>query len=134
MSAVGEVEKLAQQRVVDFFRDALGYTNLGDWTSRPDNSNVEKEILANWLSHQGHNDKIIDKVLDELEKAVALGGSKTLYDANKEVCGLLRYGVKVLPEIGEQHITVWLIDWSNPSRTTPARRLTAMTGKTWKAC
>ena len=26
----------------------------------------------------------------------------------------LRYGVKVLPEIGEQHKTIWLIDWKNP--------------------
>ena len=115
MSVVGEVEKLAQQRVVDFFRDALGYTYLGDWTRRSDNSNVEREFLADWLRPQGHSDKIIDKALHQLEKAVALGGSKTLYDANKEVYGLLRYGVKVLPEVGEQHLTVWLIDWKNPA-------------------
>ena len=116
MSVVGELETLAQQRVVEFFQDALGYAYFGDWISRPDNSNVEREIVANWLRHQGHGDKIIDKVLHELEKAVALGGSKTLYDANKQVYGLLRYGVKVLPEVGEQHLTVWLIDWKNPNK------------------
>ena len=116
MSAVGQREKQTQQRVVEFCQDTLGYSYLGDWTSRPDNSNVEREILADWLSRQGHNDKIINKVLHELEKAVALGGSKTLYDANKQVYSLLRYGVKVLPEIDEQHLTVWLIDWNNPNK------------------
>ena len=116
MSVVGELETLAQQRVAEFFRNTLGYAYLGDWSSRPDNSNVEREFLADWLRHQGHGDKIIDKVLHQLEKAVALGGSKTLYDANKEVYGLFRYGVKVLPEVGEQHLTVWLIDWKNPSK------------------
>jgi type I restriction enzyme, R subunit len=30
------------------------------------------------------------------------------------VYGLLRYGVKVRPEVGEQKKTVWLIDWQNP--------------------
>ena len=47
--------------------------------------------------------------------AAALGASKTLYDANREVYGLLRYGVKVQPDVGEQNITVWLIDWKNPA-------------------
>src|SRR5690606_23776029 len=37
-----------------------------------------------------------------------------LYEANREVYGLLRYGVKVRPGFGEQTETVWLIDWKNP--------------------
>ena len=53
-------------------------------------------------------------MLHQLGKAAALGGSKTLYDANREVYGLLRYGVKVRPVVGEQTVTVWLIDWTNP--------------------
>ena len=32
--------------------------------------------------------------------------------------GLLRYGVKVKPDIGEQNITVWLIDWEHQNRNT----------------
>src|SRR5204862_1535029 len=31
-----------------------------------------------------------------------------------EVYGLLRYGVKVRPELGEHHITVHLINWDHP--------------------
>ena len=101
--------------MVAFFRDTLGYKYLGHWQDRSGNRNVEREQVADWLKCQGHSDKIIDKVLLELNKAAALGGSKTLYDANREVYGLLRYGVKVRPDVGEQNVTVWLIDWKNPS-------------------
>ena len=114
MSKVGQREFQTQRRVVAFFQDALGYRYLGRWQDRPDNRNVERELVADWLKRQGHGDKIIDKALFELNKAAALGGSKTLYDANREVYSLLRYGVKVRPDVGEQNVTVWLIDWENP--------------------
>ena len=54
------------------------------------------------------------KTLSRLEKAAAIGGNRTLSEANREVYGLLRYGVKVQPAAGEKYITVWLIDWKNP--------------------
>ena len=114
MSAVGQKEIFIQQRVVAFFQDALGYAYLGNWQRRRDNANVEKESLRDWLARQGHGAKVRDKAFDTLDKAAALGGNKTLYDANREVYGLLRYGVKVRPNIGEQTQTVYLIDWSNP--------------------
>ena len=114
MSTVGEREIRTQQRVVAFFQAALGYAYLGDWKDRDGNSNIEKTLLTEWLTRQGHSNRIIAKVLFELGKAAALGGSKTLYAANREVYGLLRYGVKVQPDVGEQNVTVWLIDWANP--------------------
>ncbi|MDX2206066.1 MAG: HsdR family type I site-specific deoxyribonuclease [Gemmatimonadales bacterium] len=112
--AVGQREIQTQNRVLAFFRDVLGYAYLGHWKDREGNANVEQEQLAAWLKRQGHGDKVIAKVVYELEKTAALGGSKTLYDANREVYGLLRYGVKIRPEVGEQTETVWLIDWSDP--------------------
>ena len=115
MSDVGEREIRTQQRVVAFFRDALGYSYLGHWQDRAGNSNIEEQLLTDWLKGQGHSDPIISKALDKLRKAAALGGSKTLYDANQEVYGLLRYGVKVQPGVGEQTVTVRLVDWENPS-------------------
>lgn len=114
MSAVGQRERLTQQRVVKFFKDALGYGYLGFWKDREGNSNVEEKLLAVWLKRQRYDDKIINKALFELRKAAAVGGSKTLYDANRAVYGLLRYGVKVRPDVGDQTITVWLIDWESP--------------------
>ena len=115
MSKVGQREIQTQRRVVAFFQNALGYKYLGHWQDRSGNRNVEREHITDWLKRQGHSDKIIDKALFELNKAAGLGGSKTLYDANRDVYGLLRYGVKVRPDVGEQNVTVWLIDWENPS-------------------
>ena len=114
MSSVGQREIKTQQRVIAFLRDALGYAYLGHWKDREGNANIEKELLADWLRRQGHDDKLINRALFELDKAAALGGSKTLYDANREVYGLLRYGVKVRPGAGEQTVTVWLVDWAHP--------------------
>ena len=114
MSSVGEREIQTQKRVITFLRDTLGYAYLGHWKDREGNSQVEQEQLTDWLRRQGHDDKLINRTLFELDKAAVLGGSKTLYDANREVYGLLRYGVKVRREVGEQTVTVWLVDWENP--------------------
>jgi type I restriction enzyme R subunit len=116
MSNVGKKERVTQNRLLKLFREGLDYDYLGNWEERPGNSNVEEELLIDWLKRQGHDDKVISKVLYELDKAKALGGSKNLYDANREVYGLLRYGVKVKPEAGEQNVTVWLVDWKNPTK------------------
>ena len=113
MTTVGEREIRTQRRVVGFFRDALGYAYLGHWQDRPDNRNVEEGLLGDWLKRQGHDDGIVTKTLHDLNKAAAVGGSKRLYDANREVYERLRYGVKVKPSVSEQTVTVWLIDWKN---------------------
>ena len=49
MSTVGEREIRTQQRVVEFFRDALGYAYLGNWKNRDHNRNVENKHLTAWL-------------------------------------------------------------------------------------
>ena len=114
MNTVAEREIHIQGRVVTFFHEVLGYTYLGNWQERAGNSNIDKSVLTDWLKSRGHDDNIINKTLRELDKAATFGGSKTLYDANREVYELLRYGVKIQPSVGEQHITVWLINWRNP--------------------
>ncbi len=113
MSKVGEREAGTQKRVVEFFLNTLRYGYLGFWKDRDGNSNVEEDLLTDWLRRQSHSDRIIAKVLQQVGKARTLGGSKMLYDANRELYGLLRYGAKVKPDIGEQNITIWLIDWKN---------------------
>ena len=115
MTAVGELEIRTQRRVVDHFRRPLGYKYLGNWHERPNNRNIEDDLLKRFLTRQGHDPAIINKALDKLGKAAALGGGKTLYDANREVYGLLRYGAKVSPGLGEHTVTVDLVDWGNPA-------------------
>ena len=114
MTTVGEREIQTQRRVVEFFEDALGYDYLGHWQDCPNNRNVEEGLLRDWLGRQGHADSVITKALHDLKQAAAVGGSKGLYDANRGVYERLRYGVKVKPSVGEQTVTVWLIDWRNP--------------------
>ena len=115
MTQVGELERKTQRRVIRHFRDRLGYTYLGDWHERDDNRNIEPDHVSRFLRRQGHTPALITKALDKLDKAAALGGSKTLYDANREVYGLLRYGARVSPGLGQHTVTVQLIDWENPA-------------------
>ena len=105
MGEVGQREIRTQRRVVAFFQEALGYAYLGDWQDRANNRNVEPELVRDWLERQGYGDGVITRALHQLDKATALGGSKTLYDANRETYDRLRYGVKVQPAVGEQTIT-----------------------------
>lgn len=113
MAKIGDIERRTQQRVVKLFREQLGYRYLGNWEKREGNSNIEQETLRAWLSKQGHNDALISRALFLFNKA-ASDTSKSLYDRNRDVYSLLRYGVKVQPELGENKETVWLIDWKNP--------------------
>ena len=112
MATVGEIEKKTQARVVALFRERLQYDYLGDWVDR-DNRNIEPAVLRDWLVKQGVSEVLITRALHELNKA-ATDTSKHLYDRNKAVYELLRYGVKVLPSVGENKVTVWLIDWKHP--------------------
>ncbi|MFD4367767.1 type I restriction endonuclease subunit R [Rhodococcus sp. NPDC058521] len=114
MSDVGQVERKAQNRVVALFRDQLDYEYLGNWEGREHNANVETELLVQNLRARGYDDNLINRALDQLGKAASVGAGHDLYEANHEVYGLLRYGVKVKPGVGEQTETVWLIDWKNP--------------------
>ena len=114
MGEVGQREIRTQRRVVAFFQEALGYAYLGHWQDRANNRNVEPGLVRDWLERQGYGDGVITRALRELDRAASLGGSKTLYDANRETYDRLRYGVKVQPAVGEQTVTVWLIDWDNP--------------------
>lgn len=114
MSTVGQKERLTQQRIIQLFQDDLQYTSLGDWHEREDNRNVEESLLKPWLARRGYSGTLITRALHQLSLAAALGEGKSLYDANKAVYGLLRYGVKVKEGAGEQKQTIWLIDWQNP--------------------
>ena len=115
MTPVGQIEKKTQNRIVGLFRDTLGYDYLGNWTDRENNRNVEPDLLRPFLQRHGHDDTLISRALHQLDKTAG-DQSKSPYDRNKSVYDLLRYGVKVKPEAGENTVTVWLIDWANPLR------------------
>ncbi|MGL5836507.1 MAG: type I restriction endonuclease subunit R, partial [Waterburya sp.] len=113
MDKVGKIERITQNRVVQLFQQQLHYRYLGNWQDRPNNSNIEEDILSQYLTQQGYSPTLINKALYELKKT-ATDQTKSLYDINQEVYGLLRYGIKVKENVGENTQTVWLIDWKNP--------------------
>lgn len=115
MVSVGQRERKVQARVVKLLTDksGLAYEYLGNWQDRAGNSNVEEALLRAFLERQGYESALITKTLAEVNRVVS-DQSLSLYDLNKEFYGLLRYGVKVRPEIGEHKETVELIDWENP--------------------
>jgi len=111
-SKVGQLERVTQNRVVKLFQEKLEYRYLGNWEDREDNSNIEEEILTVYLKKK-YSDNLIGKALYEFNK-VANDQSKSLYDVNKAVYSMLRYGVNVQPDIGQNKKTIQLIDWKNP--------------------
>lgn len=115
MSSVGQIEKKTQQRVANLFQQQLSYDYLGDWAERSGNANIEVELLRSWLLEQGVEANLASRAIFELNR-VANDANKGLYDRNKAVYELLRYGVKIKPEVGENTQTVWLIDWKHPER------------------
>ncbi len=65
-----------------------------------------------YLLREGYSADQSHKAIDKLVKA-ASNLSNGLYEANKEVYHLLRYGVTVREELGQPKETVWLIDWKD---------------------
>ena len=119
MSGIGEAEKRTQRRVARLFVDELGYDHLGN-LSDGDNRNIIEDQLEKFLSTQGFaeredGDTVMRRAIAEVVK-VAGNTSLSLYDRNRAVYELLRYGVKVKADVGAQTETVWLIDWKTPDK------------------
>ncbi len=115
MSDVGKPERITQKRVITLFRDELEYHYLGDWTDRDGNSYVEEGLLTAWLKQSGYTQAQINAALHRL-RAEADNHSRGLYDNNKAVYSLLRYGVPVMTEAGQVTETVHLINWAEPEQ------------------
>ncbi|OFK69391.1 restriction endonuclease subunit R [Corynebacterium sp. HMSC076G08] len=112
MSLVGQRERVTQNRVVDILSSQLGYEYAGDWKNRA-NSNVEKELLRQNLLARGYDAHLVRRAIEQLRKAASLPAGGSLYEANRNVYSLLRYGVKVKRNASENFETIWLIDWDN---------------------
>ena len=120
MSTIGDLEKKTQRRVVKLFVDELDYEYLGD-LSEGDNHNIIEGHLEHFLfAYQGYGERedghyLITRAVAELIKAAG-NTSRSLYDRNKEVYRLLRYGAQLKADVGAQNETVRFIDWENPER------------------
>lgn len=115
MSNVGQIERATQNRIVKLFVDELGYTYLGNWEERTSNSNLEEGLLTSYLTKIGYSHTLITKALYEL-RVTANNYNESLYTNNKNVYKLLRYGVQVKPDVGQNFESVQLVDWQHPEK------------------
>ena len=115
MPHIDRIEKVTQNRVVKFFVDKLHYTYLGDLHDS-ENSNIMQERLYAYLTGKGgYSDKLASRAIDELVRTAG-NLQHGLYDANKEVYRLLKYGAKVVEEAGEAPKTVFFLNFSDPAQ------------------
>ena len=116
MSKIGIPERATQNRVIKLFHEDLGYTYLGDWQDRAGNSNIEEGLLSDYLSKKGgYSPEQVSRALHAL-RSEANNANRDLYDNNKAVYELLRYGVPVKVSADQNTETVKLINWDEPEQ------------------
>jgi type I restriction enzyme R subunit len=108
-------ERATQNRIIKLLTEMIGYKYLGNYEEREGNSNIEEELVLDYLKSNNYSETLSKKALNELKKTAALNSGEDLYPINKAVYGALRYGIKVREEAGENYQTVALINWENPS-------------------
>ena len=114
MLNIDSIERITQNRVVKSFVDKLHYTYLGNLHDS-ENSNIMQERLYAYLTGKGgYSDKLSHRAIDELVRTAG-DLQHGLYDANKEVYRLLKYGAKISEEAGEAPKTVFFINFENPA-------------------
>lgn len=111
MSKIDDIERKTQNRVIKFFVSKLHYTYLGNLHDS-ENSNIMQERLYAYLTGKGgYSDKLAHLAIDELVRTAG-NLQHGLYDANKEVYRLLKYGARVVEEAGEAPKTVFFLNFS----------------------
>lgn len=115
MSEVGQKERETQRRVVKLFREKLKYDYGGNLKDR-DNRNVDEAMFRAHLLRRGYDQALVSRAVQQLLTSTALDGGSSLYDQNRKVYELLRYGAKVKTDVGETTQTIHLIDWANPDK------------------
>lgn len=130
MGQIGEPERVTQNRVVALFQKRLGWRWLGDWSARA-NANIEDELFEANLAERGYAPAQSAAALEALRRQ-ATDHSRSLYQNNKAVHEVLRYGVSVKTDPSRPYETVRLIDWDNPERNdfAIAEEVTLMGGLT----
>lgn len=115
MANINPVERETQDRLIRHLTSNLGYTYVGNRHHEPDNQNMDFERLQAWLAGQRQTPYAIAEVVRQLEKARHIPSGSNLYETNRQLYELLRYGVEAAPAEGKPHDTIDLIDWENPA-------------------
>lgn len=112
---IGKPERATQNRIVKLFKDELGYSYRGNFEERNNNSNIEINLLENYLKDSGYKTEQINSAIYKLQTE-SQNHNRSLYQNNKEVYSLLRYGVSVKTDAGKPSETVQFINWGEPKK------------------
>ena len=113
--SIGEPEKITQAKVIAFFkdRDILDYAYLGNLEDKA-NTNIKEDLLRAYLQSCGYSKVLIDGAVQQLVKAAG-DMTRGIYDANKTVYSLMKYGAKVKPAPLASEETVFFYDAEHPT-------------------
>ncbi len=114
MTDIGLKERETQNRVIKLFTEEMGYDYLGNRRNK-DNKNIEEEYFKQFLKENGYSEAAIKRSYKELA-GYADDTVTSLYDSNRDVYNLLRYGIRMQEAKGKPTQTVWPIDWKNPGK------------------
>jgi type I restriction enzyme R subunit len=111
-----DLERKLQNKVLHWLIDeekdgGLGYTYLGNLEDQ-DNTPVKEHLLKKNLEKRGYTKDQISKAVNELVTK-ASNQVDSLYQTNKEVYSLLRYGKQGVKDDNKNRQTVHYIDWDN---------------------
>jgi type I restriction enzyme R subunit len=115
MTSLNARERATQNRIIQLFKNSLGYAYLGNWEEREGNSNIEEEHLARWLTKRGFQKEHISSAIYKL-KTEAHNPNRPLVHNNMAVYSMLVYGVDVKLDATKNTEQVPLIDWENPDQ------------------
>lgn len=116
MDEVGSIERLTQNKIVKLFRDNLKYDYLGNWEDRLNNSNVEEALLRNYMINKaGYPEELVKRAIYKI-KSAAHKYDGNLYNNNKEVYKLLRYGAEVKVNPADRYQRLHFINWHEPEK------------------
>lgn len=107
--ATVDAERKLQNRVLHWLVDDLKYTYLGNLEDI-DNTPVKEELLKANLKKRGYSDDQIRIAISELMGKVN-NQSDSLYQINRSVYSLLRYGRQGTKDVNGHRQTVHYIDW-----------------------
>lgn len=106
-----DLERKLQNRVLHWLIDDLGYTYLGNLEDQ-DNMPIKEDLLKQNLEKRGYTKDQITVAVTELVNK-SNNQADTLYQVNKEVYSLLRYGRQGVKDDDKRRQTVHYIDWEN---------------------
>jgi len=116
MDSVGQIERQTQNRIVQLFKDNLHYKYLGNWEDRINNSNIEEDLLRSYLINKaGYSPELVKRAIYKLQSE-AVNYDRNLYNNNKEVYKLLRYGIEVTANPGDRYQRLHFINWAEPEK------------------